>query len=143
MFRLFRRGKKDQKKDKQKDASEPDSVKEVKNKTDSTSIQTPSEIQPKDLEEAPSVDTTYADKITAFSKTIAEGIPELIPETAPEESEIFKPITEFHSMIKAIVESETSIKGFISPELLSQDSITVDTISNGYKHVKLVPISLE
>jgi chromosome segregation and condensation protein ScpB len=143
MFRLFRRGKKDKKKDKQKDASKPDSVKEVKNKTDSTSIQTPSEIQPKDLEDAPSVDTTYADKITAFSKTIAEGIPELIPDTAPEESEIFKPITEFHSMIKAIVESETSIKGFISPELLSQDSIMVDTIEDSYKHVKLVPISLE
>ena len=143
MFRLFRRGKKDQKKDKQKDTSEPDSVKEVIDKTDSTSIQTPSEIQPKDLEDASSVDTTYAEKITAFSKTITEGIPELIAETAPKESEIFQPITEFHSMIKTIVESETSFKGFISPELLSQKSIIVETIADEYKHVEMVPISLE
>lgn len=143
MFRLFRRGKKDKKKDKIKDKSESDSTEKINDKKDSIPIQTPSNSQPQLSEDAALNDTTYADKITAFSKTLAEGIPELIPETIPEESDAFQPITEFPSIIRAVVESETSIMGFISPELLSQKSNENEVITDTYKHVELVPISLE
>ncbi len=142
MFRLFRRGKKDKKKDKIKDKSESDSAKKVNDKTDSVPIQTPSDNQIPILEDAP-IDTTYAEKIVSFSKTLAESTPELIPEKIPEESEAFQPITEFPSIIKAVVESETSIMGFISPELLSQKANGIEAIADTYKHVELVPISLE
>jgi chromosome segregation and condensation protein ScpB len=120
MFRLFRRGKKE-KKEKKKEKEDKKSTKQaIKNA------------------EVDTAESTYAEKIVDFSKTIAESIPEI-----PEEPEVIEPIIEFFPLIKTIVESEKTVQGFISPEILKYSKVEGEAFIESYKSTELTPITLE
>ena len=117
MFRLFRRGKKE-KKEKKKEKEDRKSTKQaIKNA------------------EVDTAESTYAEKIVDFSKTIAESIPEI--------PEVIEPIIEFFPLIKTIVESEKTVQGFISPEILKYSKVEGEAFIESYKSTELTPITLE
>ncbi|MFX0085412.1 MAG: SMC-Scp complex subunit ScpB [Candidatus Hodarchaeota archaeon] len=128
MFRLFRRGKKDK-----KDKKVTEDTSEIKGDDSVQSpLDTPTENQSETI-----TGMTQVDKITAFSKAITETIPEVLPDK-PEES-----IVDFWPPIKPIVESETSIHSFISPEIFTQEKKGIDSSVVSYKPIELIPITLE
>ena len=136
MFRLFRRRKKE-KKDKEIERA----VETISETTDGGSIQPPLDTPPQDQTET-ITEMTQADKIVAFSKSITESIPEVsIPEVLPEKPDM--PIIDFWPTIKSIVETETSIQSFISPEIFIQENKVMESTIESYKPVELIPISLE
>ena len=120
MFRLFRRGKKE-KKEKKKEKEDKKSTKQaIKNA------------------EVDTAESTYAEKLVDFSKTIAESIPEI-----PLEPEVIEPIIDFFPLIKNIVDSEITVQGFISPEILVHSKTDEEAFIESYKSTELTPITLE
>lgn len=131
MFRLFRRGKKDKKEiKKEKKATKTAEVDMAQSPSDSSS--------PEQVNGA-SAESTYAEKLVDFSKTIAKSIPEI----PLEELEVIEPIIDFFPSIKSIVESETTVQGFISPEILVHSKVEEEAFIESYKSTELTPITLE
>ncbi|MHA2246457.1 MAG: SMC-Scp complex subunit ScpB [Candidatus Hodarchaeales archaeon] len=116
MFRLFRRRKKDKKKEK---AIEEKTGSQVHHLVDFSSSETP------------------------FEETFAT-IPKIITETFPEEPEIAEPIFDLLPFAETVVETEASINSFISPELLKPrfESTLHDSSEAGLATVELTPIAL-
>ena len=128
MFRLFRRGKKDKKEIKQ--ATKTAEVDTAQSLSDSSSLEQVN---------GASAESTYAEKLVDFSKTIAESIPEI----PLEELEVIEPMIDFFPSIKSIVESETTVQGFISPEILVHSKVEEEAFIESYKSTELTPITLE
>ncbi len=136
MFRLFRRQKKDKKKEKP-----------IEEKVDSETAvppQTP-EISEDTLENSQVHQVVdFSASETPFEETFAT-IPEIIPETYPDEPEIAEPIFDLLPFVETVVETEASINSFISPELLKLRSEPTlhDFSSAGLAIVELTPITLD
>lgn len=134
MFRLFRRGKKDKKEIKKE--------KKDKKATKTAEVdmaQSPSDSSSPEQVNGASAESTYAEKLVDFSKTIAKSIPEI----PLEELEVIEPIIDFFPSIKSIVESETTVQGFISPEILVHSKVEEEAFIESYKSTELIPITLE
>lgn len=136
MFRLFRRQKKDKKKEKT-----------IEEKVDSETAvppQTPeiSEDTPENSQVHQVVD--FSDSETPFKETSAT-LPEIITETFPEEPEIAEIVFDLLPFAETVVETEASINSFISPELLKPRSEPTlhDSSTAGPATVELTPITLD
>ena len=136
MFRLFRRRKKDKKKEK--------SVKEKIESEIAIALQTPEipEVTPENAQ--PQVIEDFSTTETPFEERFA-SIPKVITEPIPEEPEILEPIVDFLPFAKTIVETEVSINGFISPELLKSQPHTSELATSTVSSTEAehVPITLE
>jgi len=134
MFRLFRRGKKDKKKEKAVEE-------EIESKTE-VLPQTPETVE--DHHDSPMQSTEditiseipFEERFASIPKIVTEPIPDL-PDTPPE------PIMDFLPFVETVAVSEDSVFSFISPELLQPQLEIEQVIPTVSKLAKLPPVTLE
>ncbi len=132
MFRLFRRGKKDKKKEK----AEPKVVE----------LPSATELSEPSSEDSPVQEmAAFATSETPFEERFA-GIPGMIVEEIPEEIKTPEIIHGFLPFVENVVETEVSFNSFISPELLKlseTDQTASDSAVFRPVTAELPPITLE
>ncbi len=132
MFRLFRRGKKDKKKEK----VEPEVVE----------LPPTSEVSESSSEDSPAQElAAFATSETPFEERFA-SIPRIIAEEIPEEIKTPEIIVDFLPFVENVVETEVSFNSFVSPELLAltdTEHTTSDSAVFRPVTAELAPITLE
>ncbi|MFX0124895.1 MAG: SMC-Scp complex subunit ScpB [Candidatus Hodarchaeota archaeon] len=135
MFRLFRRRKKDKKKEEVEEGKiepkpefSPQQPETVEGYQDNSYVQ-------------PTGDLSVAE--IPFEEKFA-SIPKIITEPIPEMHDIVEPILDFLPIVETVAETEVSVSSFISPELLKPQEIKPDipTVSR-LAAAELQPITLE
>jgi chromosome segregation and condensation protein ScpB len=132
MFRLFRRRKKDKKKEEVVD-------KELEPETEAPEfIGGSQEAHIQSIEHPSPTEIPFEERFASIPKIISEPIPEL-PDTSLE------PILEFLPFIKTVTEFEDSIFGFISPEILHHQPEIEEAVPmvSRLTTAELPPITLE